>query len=107
MNGRSKPPACMGGLDEAGVGTPDLLVSLRYRERFGCRAGGIRELDAGIAEALYGVDSELTSVRLHDPEADHGLVRPVRWRTSSAQPPFPSRLRMAISGLSLGNSSSR
>ena len=48
---------------------PDLVDSIAYYERFGCRVGRIGELDAAAARALYGVDSALRSVRLQH----HGM----------------------------------
>jgi catechol 2,3-dioxygenase-like lactoylglutathione lyase family enzyme len=72
-------PTCVGGLYEVCIGVPDLAESLAYFERFGCRAGRFGTLDAKSAQALYGVDSRLRSLRLHHLDADHGLVRLMHW----------------------------
>ncbi len=70
---------CIGGLYEVGVGVPDLAASIRYFEAHGYRVGDIGELYAPDALALYGHDSALRSVRLLHQNADHGLVRLMRW----------------------------
>jgi uncharacterized glyoxalase superfamily protein PhnB len=72
-------PSCVGGLYEACVGVPDLAEALAYFERFGCRAGRFGTLESSRARQLYGVDSELRSLRLHHLDSDHGLVRLMQW----------------------------
>lgn len=72
-------PAGISGLYEACIGTPDLVSQIRYWERFGYRVGEIGELEASIAQELYGVNSALRSVRLEHQAADHGLIRLMVW----------------------------
>jgi catechol 2,3-dioxygenase-like lactoylglutathione lyase family enzyme len=75
----SSRPSGVGGLYEACVGVADLAESLAYFERFGCRAGRFGTLDAARARQLYGVDSDLRSLRLHHLDSDHGLIRLMQW----------------------------
>ncbi len=72
-------PAVVGGVYEVGIGVPDLDAALRYWALFGYRADARGRLGAAEAARLYGVDSGLESVRLLHQEADHGLVRLMRW----------------------------
>jgi hypothetical protein len=72
-------PAIVGGVYEVGIGVPDLDAALRYWALFGYRPGARGRLAAGEAERLYGVPSALESLRLQHQEADHGLVRLMRW----------------------------
>jgi uncharacterized glyoxalase superfamily protein PhnB len=79
---RSQPtePA-IGGLYEICIGVRDPLPQIRYWETLGYRIGPIGELKASAAQALYGVNSNLHSVRLLHQEADHGLIRLMAWET--------------------------
>lgn len=77
----SAPPACVGGLYEVCVGVPDLDAALEDFAVYGCRPGERGRLDAAAAEALYGHPSPLESLRLLHGEADHGLVRLMRWES--------------------------
>ncbi|MDA0367347.1 MAG: VOC family protein [Proteobacteria bacterium] len=72
-------PAVVGGVYEVGIGVPDLDVAMRYWALFGYRPGPRGRLTAAEAGHLYGVDSALESVRLLHQEADHSLVRLMRW----------------------------
>jgi catechol 2,3-dioxygenase-like lactoylglutathione lyase family enzyme len=74
-------PGCTGGLFEVLVGVPDLAAAELAFRAYGCRAGERGALDAAAARALYGVDSEVESVRLLHGTADHGQVRLMQWRT--------------------------
>lgn len=71
--------AAIGGLHEACFGVPDLEQAARYWQAFGFRAGPSGELSAEGAFAAYGVRQALRSVRLTHQDADHGLVRLMRW----------------------------
>jgi uncharacterized glyoxalase superfamily protein PhnB len=73
----AEPP--ISGLYEVCVGVTDPLPQIRYWETFGYRIGPIGELKAEEARALYGVDSNLRSIRLLHQDADHGLVRLFVW----------------------------
>lgn len=75
----STQPAVVGGLFEVCIGVPDLAEAIRHWEAFGYRAGATGQLDAAGAQELYGVPSAVQAVRLQHQEADHGLVRLMRW----------------------------
>ena len=80
MSEHERPrPACVGGLHEACIGVPDLAESIACFEAYGCRVGRFGTLDAARCRALYGVDSDLRSVRLQHLDSDHGLVRLMQW----------------------------
>lgn len=68
-----------GGVFEVGVGVRDIDRALAYWRSFGYRPGPRGRLDAAAAQALYGVHSPLESLRLLHQDADHGLVRLMRW----------------------------
>ena len=72
-------PTVVGGVFEVGVGVPDLAAAIAHWELFGYQEGETGSLTAKAAVSLYGVDSALTSVRLHHQEAAHGLVRLMIW----------------------------
>jgi catechol 2,3-dioxygenase-like lactoylglutathione lyase family enzyme len=71
--------ACIGGLHELCVGVPDLDEAIADFAAYGCRPGERGALDAEAAGALYGHHSALESVRLLHGDADHGLVRLMKW----------------------------
>ena len=71
--------APIGGLYEICIGVTDLLPQLSYWEQLGYRIGPSGELSAEQAQALYGVNSKLRSVRLLHQDADHGLIRLFVW----------------------------
>ena len=79
LDSERQEPGAEGGLFEAAFGVSDAIGAIRYWQRFGYRAGPTGRLDAAEAKRLYGVDSDLTSVRLHHQDADHGLVRLMVW----------------------------
>ena len=68
-----------GGLYDIGVGVPDAADGIAHWQRFGYREGKRGGLDATAAEALYGVKSELNSVRLFHQDSDRGLIRLMVW----------------------------
>ena len=72
-------PACIGGLHELCVGVPDLDEAIADFAAYGCHPGERGALDAEAAAALYGHRSALESVRLLHGDADHGLVRLMKW----------------------------
>jgi catechol 2,3-dioxygenase-like lactoylglutathione lyase family enzyme len=76
-----RTPACIGGLHELCVGVPDLDEAIADFAAYGCQPGERGALDAVAAEALYGHRSAVESVRLLHGEADHGLVRLMRWES--------------------------
>lgn len=68
-----------GGVFEVGIGVENLARAESYWRGFGYRAGPRGTLPAAQAQQLYGVDAALESVRLLHQDADHGLVRLMRW----------------------------
>lgn len=68
-----------GGVFEVGIGVADLARAERYWTSFGYRTGPRGTLPASAARSLYGVDAALESVRMLHQDADHGLVRLMRW----------------------------
>lgn len=52
-----------------------------YWQQFGYRLGAEGQLSATLAQALYGVNSSLRSLRLYHQTADHGLIRLMVWNT--------------------------
>lgn len=74
-------PAIVGGVYEVGIGVTDLTEALKYWSLFGYTAGPRGSLDRAQAKTLFGVESALESVRLHHQNADHGLIRLMRWDT--------------------------
>jgi uncharacterized glyoxalase superfamily protein PhnB len=77
--GRAQEPPPIGGVYEIGIGTTDAVPLIRYWEQFGYRVGPVDTLDAATAERLYGVRSDLRSIRLLHQDADHGLIRLMEW----------------------------
>lgn len=71
------PP--IGGLYEICIGVTDPLPQISYWEQLGYRIGSVGELSAEQAQALYGVNSKLRSVRLLHQDSDHGLIRLLVW----------------------------
>ena len=70
----------MSGLFEVclGVSSSDgLEEGIEFWRQFGFYESSMPrgEMDAGKAQALYGVDGALTSVRLFHGSCDHGLIR--------------------------------
>lgn len=68
------------GLYEACIGVTAPEPLMQYWQQFGYRLGAEGELSARQAEALYGVNSPLRSLRLYHQNADHGLIRLMVWR---------------------------
>jgi catechol 2,3-dioxygenase-like lactoylglutathione lyase family enzyme len=75
-------PQAIGGLHEACFGVPDLDAAAAYWSAFGFRPVARGELAAEAAASLYGVHSRVESLRLGHLDADHGLVRVMRWDRS-------------------------
>lgn len=69
----------VGGLYEACIGVPEFEPALQYWAAFGFRAGPRGALTASEAKRAYGVESRLESIRLYHGEADHGLIRLMKW----------------------------
>jgi uncharacterized glyoxalase superfamily protein PhnB len=71
----------IGGVYEAclGITSADVIAQLRYWEQFGYRIGPEGTLTTAEAKQLYGVASELRSIRLLHQDSDHGLIRLLIW----------------------------
>lgn len=89
-------PRVTGGVFEVGVGVRDIDRAVAYWRSFGYRPGPHGRLSAVEAAALYGVDSPLESLRLLHQDADHGLVRLMRWEKGAG--PGLGLMRLRIPG---------
>ena len=67
------------GVYEVVVGTTDPEPLIEYWQQFGYHVECRGELQATEALKLYGVDSNLKSIRLGHQNADHGLIRLFSW----------------------------
>ncbi|MDX2144592.1 MAG: hypothetical protein SFV19_14650 [Rhodospirillaceae bacterium] len=74
-------PQAVGGLHEICIGVPSFDGPLAYWQAFGFRQGSTGKLSSSEAEALYGVRSGLESLRLTHQDADHGLIRLMKWES--------------------------
>lgn len=77
---QSTGKSSIGGVYEICIGVPDLLEATRYWEQWGYRVGEVGHLTADAATMLYGMDSDVRSVRLLHGDADHGLLRLQSWQ---------------------------
>lgn len=69
------------GLYEHWYGTSDLEAAIRYWGQLGFEVSNRGQLDAPLAESLYGHRSPVESVRLrHVGVSEHGLIRLQRWQ---------------------------
>jgi len=75
----STKSALMGGLFEIGIGVSDLESAAAFWRAWGYRTGARGTLKAEQARLLYGVASDVTSVRLNHQSATHGLIRLFEW----------------------------
>ncbi len=74
------PDTGIGGVYEVMVGVEDAESAIVYFQQFGFRVQGRGQLSPERAEALYGVDSALRSVRMQNGDVDsHGLLRIMAW----------------------------
>ena len=71
------------GIYEVCLGIIEPLSMIQYWEQFGYRVGQIGELNAATVNNLYGVNSNLRSIRLYHQNADHGLIRLMVWDNPS------------------------
>jgi catechol 2,3-dioxygenase-like lactoylglutathione lyase family enzyme len=74
-----RTPMAVGGLFEVCIGVPDLIEAIRYWSLFGFHIQRKAALSKAEAEALYGVASGATCVRLGHQSSDHGLIRLFQW----------------------------
>lgn len=77
----------IGGVYEVCIGVADITTAIQYWQQCGYRVGDIGALDASVARALDGVDSDVRSVRLLHGEADHGLLRLQSWQQPTGDGP--------------------
>jgi catechol 2,3-dioxygenase-like lactoylglutathione lyase family enzyme len=68
------------GIYEVCIGASEPISAIQYWEKFGYRIDRTGELSATVAQQLYGVNSELRSIRLSHQNADHGLIRLMVWQ---------------------------
>jgi hypothetical protein len=68
------------GIYEVCIGVSDAIAAIQYWQQFGYRIDRQGELSAAAAGQLYGVNSELRSIRLAHQNADHGLIRLMVWQ---------------------------
>jgi catechol 2,3-dioxygenase-like lactoylglutathione lyase family enzyme len=70
------------GIYEVCIGIPDFSTigpTVEYWETFGFHVEQEGTLSAAIADSLYGIRSDLRSVRLGHQTSDHGLIRLMAW----------------------------
>lgn len=67
------------GIYEVCIGITEPLSIIQYWQQFGYRIGQTGELTAATVKNLYGVNSNLRSIRLYHQNADHGLLRLMVW----------------------------
>jgi uncharacterized glyoxalase superfamily protein PhnB len=68
------------GIYEVCIGVREPISAIQYWQQFGYRIDRLGELSAAAAQQLYGVNSELRSIRLAHQNADHGLIRLMVWQ---------------------------
>jgi catechol 2,3-dioxygenase-like lactoylglutathione lyase family enzyme len=71
----------VGGIYDIGVGVTDLAEAQAFWESCGYSAGATAKLSAADAQALYGVDSAATCIRMMHQKATAGLIRLIKWET--------------------------
>jgi hypothetical protein len=74
-------PQAVGGLHEICIGVPSFDGPIVYWQAFGFRESSGGRLSSTEAFALYGVKSGIESRRLAHQDADHGLIRLMKWDT--------------------------
>ncbi|AKG20588.1 glyoxalase/bleomycin resistance protein/dioxygenase [Calothrix sp. 336/3] len=77
--GQQTTPTTIEGIYEVCIGVPEIIPALQYWQQFGYYIGKEGKLDNEAAQQLYGVNSALHSVRLYHQNADHGLLRLMKW----------------------------
>jgi len=96
------PDTGVSGVYEVMVGAEDASVYERYFAEFGFVVVARGEIDAERAYTLYGVRSDLRSVRMQNGEIDsHGLLRILEWQEGLGPgvgyaPPETIGMRMAV-----------
>lgn len=96
------PDTGISGVYEAMVGVDDAAAAVRYFAEFGFEPVARERIGADRAEALYNVDSALTSIRLANGDTDtHGLIRLLAWDAPLSEgvgiaPPLTPGQRLAV-----------
>ncbi len=96
------PDTGVSGVYEVMVGVADAAPALEYFAQFGYAKVAEARVTAAQAQALYGVDSALHSIRLQNGVVDaHGLLRLLQWAEPAGPgvgfaPPETVGLRMAV-----------
>ncbi|NEQ39203.1 MAG: VOC family protein [Okeania sp. SIO3I5] len=67
------------GIYEVCIGITEPMPMIEYWQQFGYRIGKTGELTAPTVNNLYGVNSNLRSIRLYHQNVDHGLIRLMVW----------------------------
>lgn len=75
-----QPSTSIGGIYEVCIGVREPIAAIQYWQQFGYRIDQIGELPAAVAQQLYGVNSDLRSIRLAHQHADCGLIRLMIWQ---------------------------
>jgi catechol 2,3-dioxygenase-like lactoylglutathione lyase family enzyme len=70
----------IGGIYEVCIGVREPIAAIQYWQQFGYRIDRVGELSASVAQQLYGVNSDLRSIRLAHQHSDHGLIRLMVWQ---------------------------
>lgn len=78
----SAPPStAISGVYEVMVGTDDASALVAYFREFGFEVRREASIPADVAEVIYGVDSDLRSIRMQNGDIDsHGLLRILEWK---------------------------
>jgi catechol 2,3-dioxygenase-like lactoylglutathione lyase family enzyme len=69
----------IGGIYEVCIGVREPIAAIQYWQQFGYRIDRVGEISASVAQQLYGVNSDLRSIRLAHQNSDHGLIRLMVW----------------------------
>lgn len=75
-----QPSNSIEGIYEVCIGVREPIAAIQYWQQFGYRVDRTGELSATAAAQLYGVNSQLRSIRLAHQNADHGLIRLMVWQ---------------------------
>jgi catechol 2,3-dioxygenase-like lactoylglutathione lyase family enzyme len=75
-----QPATSISGIYEVCIGVSEPIAAIQYWQQFGYRIDRIGELPAAAAQQLYGVNSDLRSIRLAHQHADCGLIRLMVWQ---------------------------
>ncbi|HEY9826261.1 MAG TPA: VOC family protein [Stenomitos sp.] len=80
-----QPTLEISGIYEVCIGVDDPVSAIQYWSLFGYRIHETGQLSADQAKRLYGVNSELQSIRLAHAHADHGWIRLMVWHKTAQE----------------------